>query len=130
MTLHIYILSPGGRNLYTYKCGTESDGENPKDHLVSCVISGIVTAIGSITNKGKSVEEISLGDLKFHFKYGGKVWGFLISNKKPLHLKERLELLIAEFERKYTSELENWDGNRSKFEGTREIVEEIFCQIP
>ncbi|MHA1131330.1 MAG: hypothetical protein ACTSRC_04970 [Candidatus Helarchaeota archaeon] len=127
MPLTIYLVSQGGLNLYTYKSGTNGDEEEAEDYLYSSIVHGVVKALKCITNPDLNVNLIDLGEVQLIFKYGVTIWGFLISDSTQSNLHKKLELLISKFETKYSVYLKSWNGHRDIFAGTKEIIEEIFC---
>ncbi|MHA1649088.1 MAG: hypothetical protein ACTSYB_02750, partial [Candidatus Helarchaeota archaeon] len=126
MVLDIYVNAYNGLNLYTYRVGYNDEFDNSVAQFHSAVIYGITRAIKSIAETNKNVEIIDIGEIKIYFWYGKKVWGFLISDEDNLALREKLKLLIAEFEKRYAKTLEDWNYNLTIFKGTKEIIESIF----
>ena len=126
MVLDIYLISVGGLNLYTYRLEEDVQNEEIFDHLFSNVIYGVVKSIQCLIDQNLNVKSIDLGLFKLHFKYGMHVWGFLLTNKKIQDVNDKLESLIFKFEEKFGNILENWDGNRNKFQDTDEIIAAVF----
>ncbi|MFX1294862.1 MAG: hypothetical protein ACFFD2_08415 [Promethearchaeota archaeon] len=126
MALDIYLISTGGLNLFSYKSKINTENECISDHFLSGIIFTVVKAIKCITNPDLNVEIIDLGKLQLHFRYGINVWGILITNNKTPHIQDKLEILISQFEEKYKDILKDWNGNRSKFDGAKILIEKIF----
>ena len=126
MTLNIYLISSAGINLFTYKDGMDKELEDAEDLLFSCAVGGFINVLKTITKSNLKVRCIDLGALKLHFKYGSKVWGFLISDRENMKIREKLERFVYNFEDQYQQKLEAWNGNRTQFSGARELVKQIF----
>jgi len=128
MTMDIHLVSQGGLNLYSYKMGMDNDIYDCDDDLLSYLVYSIRKAIQVISKTGKNVESIDLGEIKVHFKYGEKMWEFLISDEGDMQLHVKLKSLIHQFEEKYRDTLACWDGNRTRFQDAKELIREIFIQ--
>ncbi|MHA1266263.1 MAG: hypothetical protein ACTSRS_13605 [Candidatus Helarchaeota archaeon] len=126
MTLEIYLISPNGLNIYSHIIGSDSSKDEKDSHLISCIVCGIIRALKSVIDKDANVQFIDLGRKKVYFKYGAKIWGFLISDEPNIEWNKKLEQLISKCELLYRDLLIQWNGNTSQFKNLKEIIEQIF----
>ena len=126
MVFQIYLITPGGRNLLSYREENNKDDHTCEDHLISGIVFVITKAIKCIAKTEQNVRTVDIGEIKLHFEYGVETLGLLITNSDEKELKIKFKLFISRFEREFESHLNCWNGNQSIFQGAREMVEEIF----
>ncbi len=100
------------------------------------LISGFVSAVINFSEELKPSEGkemlkfIDRGDFVLQVEPGEKVIGLLILSSKDLSFKEKLKILVNEFERKYQEQLLEWSGVSSCFLDFEEQVKQLISRKP
>jgi len=100
------------------------------------LISGFISAVIHFTEELKPSEGkemlkfIDRGDFVLQVEPGGLVIGLLILSCKDSSFKEKLRILVSEFERKYHKEILNWSGFSSCFTDFEEDVVQLISSKP
>jgi len=100
------------------------------------LISGFISAVINFTEELKPSEGkemlkfIDRGDFVLQVEPGGLVIGLLILSSKDYSFKEKLKILVNEFERKYHKEILNWSGFSSCFADFEEDVVQLISSKP
>ncbi|NPE07303.1 MAG: hypothetical protein GNW80_03385 [Asgard group archaeon] len=100
------------------------------------LISGFISAVIHFTEELKPSEGkemlkfIDRGDFVLQVEPGGLVIGLLILSSKDNSFKEKLKILVTEFERKYHKEILNWSGFSSCFTDFEEDVVQLISSKP
>ncbi|MBK5113414.1 MAG: hypothetical protein KGD59_05685 [Candidatus Heimdallarchaeota archaeon] len=100
------------------------------------LISGFISAVINFSEElkpsdGKEMLKfIDRGDFVLQVEPGGLVIGLLILSSKDNSFKEKLKILVNEFERKYNKEILNWSGFSSCFADFEEEVVQLISSKP
>ncbi len=100
------------------------------------LISGFVSAVINFSEELKPSEGkemlkfIDRGDFVLQVEPGEKVIGLLILSSKDLSFKEKLKILVNEFEQKYQEQLLEWSGVSSCFLDFEEQVKQMISRKP
>ena len=100
------------------------------------LISGFVSAVINFSEELKPSEGkemlkfIDRGDFVLQVEPGNKVIGLLILSSKDLSFKEKLKILVNEFDRKYKEQLEEWSGVSSCFNDFEDQVKQLISRKP
>lgn len=100
------------------------------------LISGFISAVINFSEElkpsdGKEMlKYIDRGDFILQVEPGGLVIGLLILSCKDYSFKEKLKILVSEFERKYHKEILNWSGFSSCFTDFEEEVVQLISSKP
>jgi len=123
MISRILIIASGGLLCYSKSFISES---NVDDDLVS----GFLTAISNFAKEIKGGEIKALNFMNFNFIYAYDepldCMFIIVSDIDDIEeeVREKVNLMKDEFLKRYTSNLENWTGDVTQFEGFHEFVEE------
>ncbi|MCK5046839.1 MAG: hypothetical protein KAS22_09690 [Candidatus Heimdallarchaeota archaeon] len=100
------------------------------------LIAGFVSAVINFSEELKPSEGkemlkyIDRGDFILQVEPGGLVIGLLILSSKDYSFKEKLKILVTEFERKYHKEILNWSGFSSCFADFEDEVVQLISSKP
>jgi hypothetical protein len=100
------------------------------------LISGFISAVISFTeelkpSEGKEIIKfIDRGDFVLQVEPGKNVIGVLIMSSKDYSFRDKLRMLVLEFERRYGDCLENWNGMASQFDDFEEQVKQLISTKP
>lgn len=100
--------------------------------LISGFISAVITFAEEIKpSEGKEIiKYIDRGDFVLQVEPGQHVIGLLILSSKDYSFKEKLKILVIEFENKYQNEIVNWNGFSSCFIDFEEHVKQLISKKP
>ncbi|NHJ40427.1 MAG: hypothetical protein FK731_10380 [Asgard group archaeon] len=100
--------------------------------LISGFISAVITFAEEIKpSEGREiVKYIDRGDFVLQVEPGQYVIGLLILSSKDYSFKEKLKILVNEFEIKYKNEIVNWNGFSSCFIEFEEQVRQLISKKP
>jgi hypothetical protein len=100
--------------------------------LISGFISAVITFAEEIKpSEGKEiVKYIDRGDFVLQVEPGELVIGLLILSSRDYSFKEKLRILVAEFEEKYHNEIIDWNGFSSCFTPFEEDVKQLISKKP
>jgi predicted transcriptional regulator len=100
--------------------------------LISGFISAVITFAEEIKpSEGKEIiKYIDRGDFVLQVEPGQHVIGLLILSSKDYSFKEKLKILVNEFETKYKKEIVNWNGFSSCFLEFEEQVKQMISKKP
>ncbi len=100
------------------------------------LISGFISAVINFSEElkpsdGKEMlKYIDRGDFVLQVEPGGLVIGLLILSSRDYSFKEKLKILVTEFERKYNKEILNWSGFSSCFADFEDEVVQLISSKP
>ena len=66
------------------------------------------------------------GDTKIILEYGTFIIGVLITEENFGILRKKLKKLVEKFELHFKDSLQDFSGSLNEFEGTKELIDEIF----
>ncbi|NHK32160.1 MAG: hypothetical protein FK730_12455 [Asgard group archaeon] len=100
--------------------------------LISGFISAVITFAEEIKpSEGKEIiKYIDRGDFVLQVEPGQHVIGLLILSSKDYSFKEKLRILVSEFENRYQNEIVNWNGFSSCFFEFEEQVKQMIAKKP
>ena len=104
--------------------------------LEPTLISGFISAVISFAeelkpSEGKEfVKYIDRGDFILQVEPGDNIIGLLILSSKDYSYKEKLKILVNEFEQKYQNEIANWSGFSTCFTAFEEQVKQLITKKP
>jgi predicted transcriptional regulator len=100
--------------------------------LISGFISAVITFAEEIKpSEGKEIiKYIDRGDFVLQVEPGQHVIGLLILSSKDYSFKEKLKILVNEFETRYKKEIVNWNGFSSCFLEFEEQVKQMISKKP
>ena len=100
--------------------------------LISGFISAVITFAEEIKpSEGKEIIKfIDRGDFVLQVEPGNLVVGLLILSSKDYSFKEKLQILVREFERKYHEQIIDWNGISSTFHEFEENVKQLIARKP
>jgi hypothetical protein len=100
--------------------------------LISGFISAVITFAEELKpSEGKEiVKYIDRGDFVLQVEPGELVIGLLILSSRDYSFKEKLRILVTEFEEKYHDEIIDWNGFQTCFTGFIEDVNQLISKKP
>ncbi|MHA1220562.1 MAG: hypothetical protein ACTSQB_02400, partial [Candidatus Heimdallarchaeota archaeon] len=100
--------------------------------LISGFISAVILFAEELKpSKGKEIiKYIDRGDFILQVEPGRLVIGLLILSSKDYSFKEKLKLLVSEFELKYNNEITNFNGFSSCFDDFEKEVKQLISRRP
>lgn len=100
--------------------------------LISGFISAVITFAEELKpSEGKEILKfIDRGDFVLQVEPGNYVIGLLILSSKDYSFKEKLKILVREFERKYHDQIIDWNGVSSYFNEFEEQVMQLITRKP
>ncbi|MFW9921751.1 MAG: hypothetical protein ACFFDW_00485 [Candidatus Thorarchaeota archaeon] len=100
--------------------------------LISGFISAVITFAEELKpSEGKEIVKfIDRGDFVLQVEPGNLVVGLLILSSKDSSFKEKLKILVREFETKYQEQIEDWSGISSIFDDFEEEVKQLIPRKP
>jgi len=100
--------------------------------LISGFVSAVITFAEELKpSEGKEmVKYIDRGDFILQVEPGNQVIGLLILSSKDYSFKEKLKLLVVEFERKYHTEIANFNGFQTCYVDFEEMVKQLISRKP
>ncbi|HUU79593.1 MAG TPA: hypothetical protein VMX55_14700 [candidate division Zixibacteria bacterium] len=100
--------------------------------LISGFISAVITFAEELKpSEGKEILKfIDRGDFVLQVEPGNYIIGLLILSSKDYSFKEKLKILVREFERKYHDQIIDWNGVSSYFNEFEEQVMQLITRKP
>jgi len=100
--------------------------------LISGFVSAVITFAEELKpSEGKEmVKYIDRGDFILQVEPGNLIIGLLILSSKDYSFKEKLKLLVVEFERKYQTEIANFNGFQTCYVDFEEQVKQLISRKP
>jgi phosphopantetheine adenylyltransferase len=86
---------------------------------MAAFLDAIEQAGSAVLGVGGTFERIDRGDVKLLFEHGEHAFLAVVSKKETPILREKMKILITEFETRYRPQLENWMGTAEIFEKFR-----------
>lgn len=131
---NIFVFSKPGVCLYTHNFEQkelfkeETTEADFNEDLVSSVLSGIISIISEITRSKRQLRQIQKEEVNLLFTYGKyHIVALMTSMELPVLFK-KLDEFSREFERDFSKELKNFQGNVSEFDPTKFLVVKYFYQ--
>jgi len=119
----VFLIHKDGTTLFskTYVTGW-SDTE---------LVTGYITALSSLAreispDKRGALRSIDAGEVKFLLESGRNILGALAVDFEDRYSRDALRMIVDRFEQRYSAELEEWDGDLSKFEDFEQDLEKIL----
>jgi predicted transcriptional regulator len=100
--------------------------------LEPTLISGFISAVISFAeelkpSEGKEIVKfIDRGDFVLQVEPGKLVTGLLILSRKDYSFRDKLKILVTEFERRYYNDIENWNGISATFTDFNDQVKQLI----
>lgn len=105
----------GGENLLHFSfTELESDAS-----IMAAFLDAIEQAGSAVLGVGGAFERIDRGDVKLLFEHGEFTFIAVVSKTETASLREKMKVLIEEFETRYKPQLENWIGTTEIFDKFR-----------
>ena len=100
--------------------------------LISGFISAVITFAEELKpSEGKEIIKfIDRGDFVLQVEPGNLVVGLLILSSKDYSFKEKLKILVSEFESRYHDQIVDWNGISSSFNEFEEDVKQLISRKP
>lgn len=122
----IYIVNTDGIALYS-----QSFGEvKVEPLLISGMLSAITSFVKETTSSQQYLQAIDHGDVVLMIEYGDGFFVTLLANRETPELRMRLREFVKRFQEQYGEVLKRWSGDPSEFEGTEQLIKEIFEITP
>ncbi|MBN1328715.1 MAG: hypothetical protein JXA54_04500 [Candidatus Heimdallarchaeota archaeon] len=123
------IHKQSGVQLFSYRF---RDDISLEPTLISGFVSAVITFAEELKpSEGKEmVKYIDRGDFILQVEPGIQVIGLLILSSKDYSFKEKLKLLVVEFEQRYHSEITNFNGFQTCFIDFEEMVKQLISRRP
>jgi len=122
----MFIVNRDGITLFSWNLAPE--------RIHPDLVMSFLTAIRSLVDEISPGEEKGLRSIEAHgftilLEAGEKVFGALFLDQEDPIARECLRAMVREFERRYSSILEAWDGDVSVFEPFEEVCNRILSVI-
>ena len=100
--------------------------------LISGFISAVITFAEELKpSEGKEIIKfIDRGDFVLQVEPGNLIVGLLILSSKDYSFKEKLKILVEEFESRYHEQIVDWNGVSSGFNDFEEDVKQLISRKP
>ena len=122
----MFIVNRDGLTLFSWNLAPE--------RINSDLVTSFLTAVRSLVKEISPEEEKGLRSIEAHgftilLEAGEKVFGALFMDQEDPIARECLKAMVREFERRYSSILEAWDGDVSVFEPFEEVCNKMLSVI-
>jgi len=122
----MFIVNKDGLTLFSWNLAPE--------RINSDLVTSFLTAVRSLVKEISPREEKGLRSIEAHgftilLEAGEKVFGALFMDQEDPIARECLKAMVREFERRYSSILEAWDGDVTVFEPFEEVCSRILSVI-
>jgi len=122
----MFIVDRDGLTLFSWNLTPE--------RINSDLVTSFLTAVRSLVKEISPEEEKGLRSIEAHgftilLEAGEKVFGALFLDQEDPIARECLRAMVREFERRYSSILEAWDGDVSVFEPFEKVCSRILSVI-
>lgn len=117
--------------LYQYDfqlIGGDYTSEVPDGQITGSAIGGMDMLLKEILVSEGRIKEIDHGGKKIYFNHGNHTIAVLVASNHADEFKYRIEMLQLEFEKKFSYELDNWDGRIDPFGATKDLIRQYFLQ--